>query len=172
VKSIFSTVVAILMLVSAKPAAAALAVGDRAPDFSARGAQGDTITVVNLSELLKKGPVVLFFFPSAFTESAECREFADNIDKFRATGVSVVGMSRDSVETLTHYSTAECGGKFPLASADEKTVNSFDVNDGAMFNTRTTYVVAPSGKIAFVRDEADAGGHVESALAFVLSMKR
>jgi thioredoxin-dependent peroxiredoxin len=164
---------AILSLVSASPATAALAVGDPAPDFSARGAQGSTIMTVVLSELLKKGPVVIYFIPSAFTGgTAESHEFAENIDKFRAAGASVVGMSRDSVDTLARYSTEECAGKFPMASASESIVNGFDVNDGAMFNTRTTYVIAPSGKIAFVHDDDDYGGHVKSALAFVQGMKQ
>lgn len=163
---------AILSLAVAKPAMAALAVGGSAPHFSAPGAQGGTITTVDLSELLGKGPVVLFFFPSAFTDGPECREFAENIDKFRAAGASVVGMSRDSVDTLARFSAEECAGKFPIASAEESLVNGFDVNDGAMFNTRTTYVIAPSGRIVFVHDGEDYGGHVKSALAFVQGMKK
>ncbi len=127
---------------------------------------------IALSELLKKGPVVLYFFPSAFTDPAESREFADNIDKFRAAGASVVGVSRDSVATLARFSTEQCAGKFPMASADESIVDAFDVNDGAMFNTRTTFVIAPTGKIVFVDDDADSGGHVKKALAFVQGMKK
>src|SRR5579862_2373113 len=119
-KSVVAAATAILSLVAASPAAAALAVGDPAPDFSTGGAQGDKIISVNLSELLKKGPVVIYFIPSAFTGGTEeSHEFADNIDKFRAAGASVVGMSRDSVDTLAHFSTQECAGKFPMASASE-----------------------------------------------------
>jgi peroxiredoxin Q/BCP len=171
-KSVLAAATAILSLVAASPAAAALAVGDTAPAFSARGAQGGTMITVALADLLKQGPVVLYFFPSAFTDAAESREFAENIDQFRAAGASLVGMSRDTVETLARYSTEECAGKFPMASASESIVNAFDVNDGAMFNTRTTYVIAPSGKIVFVHDDDDYSDHVKRALAFVEGMKK
>jgi peroxiredoxin len=80
-------------------------------------------------------------------------------------------MSRDSIETLARYSTQECAGKFPLASASESLVNAYDFNDGAMFNTRTTYVIDRAGKIVFVHDDDDYRDHVKRALAFVLGMK-
>lgn len=171
-KSVLTVAIATLSLVAARPAAASLAVGAPAPHFSARGVQGGTVLTVDLSELLQKGAVVLFFFPSAFTDGPECKAFAKNIEEFSAAGVSVVGVSRDGVDTLARFSNEECGGKFPLASADESLVNSFDVNDGATFNTRTTYVIAPSGRIVFVHDDNDYGSHVRSALAFVEGMKR
>ena len=169
-KLIPAVATAILSLAAADPAAAALAVGDPAPDFSARGAQAGAITNVDLSELLKQGPVVIYFFPSAYGNPAQSREFAEKFDRFSAAGASVVGISRDSLDTLARYSTEECDGKFPLVSADEKLVNAYDVNDGAMFNTRTTYVIAPSGHIAFVHDSNDTRGHVKNALAFVQAM--
>lgn len=163
-----------LALALTTTASAILVVGAQAPDFSARGTQGGTIMTVELSALLKKGPVVLYFFPSAFTDGsrAESHEFADNIDKFRAAGATVLGMSRDTVDTLGRFSTEECAGKFPMASADESILDGFDVNDGAMFNYRTTYVIAPSGKIAFVYDEDDYTNHVKKTLAFVQAMKK
>lgn len=161
-----------LSLVAATPAAAALAVGTAAPDFSTGGAEGGKETTVELAALLKSGPVVVYFFPSAFTESAQTREFAETVDQFRAAGATVVGMSRDSVETLVRFSTETAGGKFVVATADEALVNAFDVNDGAMFNTRTTYVIAQSGKIAFVHDNDDPHDHVKSALAFVQGIKK
>jgi peroxiredoxin len=171
-KSTVAAAVAILSLFAAQPAAAALAVGDTAPVFSASGAQGDTVMTVDLAALLAKGPVVLYFFPSAFTETGETREFAENIEAFRAAGASVLGMSRDTVDTLARFSSKEGAGKVTMASADERIVNAFDVNDGATFNTRTTYVIAPSGKIAFVNDDPDFSSHVKSALAFVQGMKK
>lgn len=169
-----STLVAatvVLSMALASPAAAALVVGAPAPDFSVGGAQGASATMIDLSELLAKGPVVIYFFPSAFTEGGVPREFAEAIDQFRAAGASVVAMSRDSLDTLVRFSAEQCAGKFPVGSADESLVNAFAVNDGAMFNTRTTYVIAPSGKIAFVHDEPDDRDHVRKALAFVSGMK-
>ena len=169
-KSALALATAIFCLAAANPAAATLAAGDPAPSFTTRGVLGSTAMTVDLALLLRQGPAVIFFFPSAFSETAECREFAENIDKFRAAGASVVGMSRDSVESLTRFSIEQCAGKIPVASADQALVDAFDVNDGAMFNTRTTYVIATSGKIAFVHDSEDSSGHVKSALAFVQAM--
>ena len=169
-KCIHLLATAILSLTCVDPAAAALAVGDPAPDFSARGAQAGTMADIDLSDLLEKGPVVLYFFPSAFSSPAQSREFADKFDSFSAAGASVLGISRDSLDALTRYSAEACDGKFPVVSADEALVNAYDVNDGAMFNTRTTYVIDSSGYIAFVHDNNDARGHVKKALAFVQAM--
>jgi peroxiredoxin Q/BCP len=172
-KPLFSTTTALLSLMLATPACANLAVGDQAPNFSAQGVQSETPMAVNLSELLKKGPVVLFFFPSVFVgnSAAECHDFANSIDKFRAAGATVVGMSRDSIDALGRFSTEECAGKFPMASADMDVVTGFDVNDSANFTTRTTYVINPSGKIAFADDGDVDNNHVQHALAFVQGMK-
>ncbi len=161
-----------LLLIFASPAFAALAVGDSAPNFSADAAMGKQTMILSLSDLRRNGVVVVFFIPSAFTDAPECRDFAEKHAQFRAVGVSVVGISRDSIETLARFSADECGGKFPMASADEALVNGFDVNDGAMFNTRTTYVITPEGKIAFVNDDPEFGSHAKAALAFVEAMKR
>lgn len=166
------TAAATLSIALASPAFGALTVGDRAPDFSAQGVEGDTPAALQLSELLERGPVVVFFLPYVFSGAsvAECREFADNIDAFRAAGATVLGMSRDPIGDLARFST-ECGAKFPMVSADLSTVTGFDVNDSANFATRTTYVVAASGEIAFVHDDDDQRGHVSSALAFVRAMR-
>lgn len=169
-KFINTLAAAILSTASVHPATAALAIGDPAPDFSVRGAQAGTIIDVDLSDLLEKGPVVVYFFPSAFSSPGQSREFAENMDSFSAAGVSVVGISRDSLDALARYSTEVCDGKFPVLSADEALVNAYDVNDGAMFNTRTTYVVAPSGQIVFVYDNDDTRGHVKRALEFIQAM--
>lgn len=170
-KSVLAAAAAILSLAAAEPALAALAVGDSAPLFTAQGAQGDKLVTVELAALLKQGPVVIYFFPSSFTESEGAKEFAANAEAFRAAGATVVGMSRDTVEALASFSAKVCGGKFPVASAEVALVDAFDVNDGAQFNTRTTYVIAPSGKIAFVNNKPEFNGHVKSALAFVQGMK-
>jgi peroxiredoxin Q/BCP len=172
-KHLLPTAATLLSMVFATSASAALAVGAPAPDFSAPGAQGGTAMTVALSELLKRGPVVIFFFPSVFTGGSdlESREFADTIDKFHAAGASVVGMSRDPLDALARFSTEECAGKFPMASAGSDIVAGFDVNDNSNFTTRTTYVIAPTGKIAFVHDDDDYRSHVKNTLAFVQGMK-
>ena len=81
-------------------------------------------------------------------------------------------MSRDSVDTLARFSSENCADKFPIACASESLVDAFEVNDGAMFNSRTTNVINPSGKIAFVDDDANYSGHAKSVLAFIEGMKR
>jgi peroxiredoxin Q/BCP len=173
-KSVAIATVVLLSLALALPAFAALAVGAQAPDFSVSGIQGSAVMTVNLSELLKKGPVVIFFFPSVFAggSAEESHEFADDIDKFRAAGATVVGSSRDPIDALTRFSTENCAGKFPMVSAELRIVTGYDVNDNANFATRTTYVIAPTGKIAFVLDEDDYSGHVKKTLAFVQGMQR
>lgn len=167
-------IVTALSLAIASPALAALNVNDLAPDFSAQGVQGDAPTPLHLSEMLKRGPVVIFLLPyiSSGASAAECREFADNIEAFKAAGATVVGMSRDPISDLGRFSAEQCAGKIPMASADLTIITGYNVNDNANFATRTTYVVAPSGDIAFVHDDDDRTAHVSSALAFVQSMKR
>lgn len=173
-KLMIRTAAAALILALASPAQAARGVGDHAPDFSVQGVLGDTPTPLHLADALKQGPVVIFFLPyvSSGASAAECREFADNIDAFRAAGATIIGMSRDPIGDLSRFSTEQCAGKIPMASADLAIVTGYDVNDSANFATRTTYVIAPSGEIVFVHDDDDRTGHVTSALAFVQGMRR
>lgn len=168
----FAYVTAVPLLLFATHAQAALSAGDRAPSFAVEAVENGSAKKVDLAALLQSGPVLIYFFPSAFTEDAETREFAANIAAFRAAGVTVLGMSRDSIASLTGLSTGAAQGRFALASADEALVNAFDVNDGAMFNTRTTYVILPSGRIGFVHTDDEARHHVRNALAFIAGMKK
>ncbi len=155
---------------------AALAVGAKAPEFTTRGALAGKTFTVTLSHQLKRGPVVLYFFPKAFTPgcSAEAREFAENIDKFKAAGATVIGMSADPVDDLVAFSTKECAGKFAVASAGPNIVSGYDValKMRPGMTDRTSYVVAPSGRIAFVHSEMSYAGHVKSTLAAVEAMKQ
>ena len=155
---------------------AALAVGAKAPEFTTRGALAGKTFTVTLSHQLKRGPVVLYFFPTAFTPgcSAEAREFAENIDKFKAAGATVIGMSADPVDDLVAFSTKECAGKFAVASAGPNIVSGYDValKMRPGMTDRTSYVIAPSGRIAFVHSEMSYAGHVKSTLAAVEAMKQ
>lgn len=158
------------------PAMAALAVGAKAPNFTTRGARAGKTFTLTLAHQLKRGPVVLYFFPKAFTPgcSAEAKEFAENIDKFKAAGATVIGMSTDPVDQLAEFSTKECAGKFPVASAGPAIVSGFDVALAMRpgLTDRTSYVIAPSGRIGFVHSEMNYRGHVQSTLAYVESLKR
>ncbi|MGA1807651.1 peroxiredoxin [Sphingobium sp. WW5] len=155
---------------------AALAVGAKAPEFTTRGALAGKTFTVTLSHQLRRGPVVLYFFPKAFTPgcSAEAREFAENIDKFKAAGATVIGMSADPVDDLVAFSTKECAGKFAVASAGPNIVSGYDValKMRPGMTDRTSYVIAPSGRIAFVHSEMSYAGHVKSTLAAVEAMKQ
>lgn len=171
-KPVIVAAATLLTLSLAEPAAAALPVGATAPALSVPGAQGDKIIEVDLAALLKQGPVVIYFFPSAFIDGAESKAFADSLEQFRAAGATVLGSSKDTTEALAKLSTEVCGGKFPMAAADQGIIDSFDVNDGAQFVTRTTYVIAPSGMVAFVHEGEDIATHVRSALAFVQQLQK
>lgn len=163
-------------LLGSSGAMAALAIGAKAPDFTTRGAQAGKTFTLTLSHQLKRGPVVLYFFPKAFTPgcSAEAREFADNIDKFKAAGATVIGMSADPVDDLVAFSTKECAGKFAVASAGPGIVSGYDValKMRPGMTDRTSFVIAPSGRIAFVHSEMNYAEHVKTTLAAVQAMKQ
>lgn len=156
-------------------ATAALSAGAKAPDFTTRGARAGKTFTLTLSHQLKHGPVVLYFFPKAFTPgcSAEAREFATHIDDFRKAGATVIGMSADPVDDLVAFSTKECAGKFAVASAGPDIIAGYDValKMAPGMTDRTSYVIAPNGRIVFVHSEMNYTGHVKSTLAAVQSMK-
>ena len=156
-------------------AMAALAVGAKAPDFTTRGALAGKAFTLTLSHQLKRGPVVLYFFPKAFTPgcSAEAREFAEHIDDFKKAGATVIGMSTDTVDDLVAFSTKECAGKFAVASAGPAIVTGYDValKMRPSITDRTSYVIAPTGRIAFVHSEMNYSGHVKGTLAAVQAMR-
>ncbi len=169
------------------PAMAALKAGDQAPTFTTQASLAGKAFSYSLKDALAKGPVVVYFYPSAYTGGCniQAHTFAVNIDKFKAAGASVIGVSLDSIQRLNDFSAdpAYCAGKFPTASdADGNIAKSFDlaVRQGPPgfkdsrgveidhgFTERTTFIVTPDGKIA-----ASIGGiapdkNVEQALEAV-----
>ncbi|WP_150291207.1 peroxiredoxin [Sphingobium estronivorans] len=171
-----SLVTALALTGPGSGAMAALAVGAKAPDFTTRGALAGKTFTLTLSHQLKRGPVVLYFFPKAFTPgcSAEAREFAEHIEDFKKAGATVIGMSADPVDDLVAFSTKECAGKFAVASAGSTIVSGYDValKMRPGMTDRTSYVIAPSGRIAFVHSEMSYAGHVKSTLAAVQAMQQ
>ncbi|GGB26705.1 peroxiredoxin [Sphingomonas metalli] len=162
----------------AVPATAALAPGARAPDFATRGAVAGKVIAVKLSEQLKKGPVVLYFFPAAFTGgcNAEAHAFAEAIPQFQAAGATVIGMSADDVETLSRFSAEKCAGKFAVASAGPAVVKGYDVAlgkevAGRAVTKRTSYVIDRNGRMVFVHDDMNPAEHVSQTLAAVQKLK-
>ncbi len=165
-------VVAWLMLLGclSLPARAALDVGDAAPDFSVPAALGGKVFQYRLSEQLAKGPVVLYFFPAAFSDgcSIEAHQFAEAIDRFKALGASVIGVSGDDIELITRFSVQACQGRFPVAADESKAV--IKAYDAAMrtrpdFANRVSYVIAPGGKVAYSYLSLNPNKHVENTLA-------
>jgi len=169
----------LLAALLATPATAALAPGAKAPDFTTRGAIAGKVFAVHLKQQLKRGPVVLYFFPAAFTSgcNAEARAFADKVDDFRRAGATVIGMSADPVETLQKFSSAECAGRFAVASAGPAVIAGYDVAlgrpvQGRAVTKRTSYVIARDGRVAFVHDDMNPAEHVAQTLAAVQALPR
>lgn len=161
-------------LVLPRAAMSSLPVGAKAPDFTTRGALGGHLFTLTLSHQLKKGPVVLYFFPAAYTPgcTAEAHEFAEASAQFRAAGATVIGLSADPVDKLARFSVEECRSKFAVASAGPAIIKAFDVAlpVGGLSN-RTSYVIAPTGRIAYVHSAMSYKDHVRNTLAAVRAMK-
>ena len=165
--------------VAASPSFAALKPGDAAPDFTAKAAVGGEEFSVSLANELKKGPVVLYFFPKAFTTgcTAEAHEFAEAAASFTAAGATLIGMSADNIDTLHKFSTQECSAKFPVAAdPDLKVIKSYDtvltLQSGATVADRVSYVIAPDGKIAYSYASRDPDKHVANTLAEVMKLQK
>jgi len=161
---------AVLASTLASSAWAALDVGEKAPDFSAPAALDGKEFKFSLAESLAKGPVVLYFFPAAFTAgcSAEAHEFAEAIDKFGALGATVIGVSTDDIATQVKFSTQACQGKFPVASDSAKTViKSYDAAMMIMpdYANRVSYVIAPDKSIVYNYQSLNPSKHVQNTLA-------
>ncbi len=160
---------------AASPAAAALKVGDRAPDFTTLGAVGGKPFKLNLADQLKHGPVVLYFFPKAFTSgcTAEAHAFSDSIADFKKAGARVIGLSGDNLTTLKDFSVKECRNAFPVATATAATQKAYDVAWSAHpgITTRTSYVIDRKGRIVMVHDDLDFSQHVAKSLAAVKALK-
>ncbi|MDQ2776084.1 MAG: peroxiredoxin [Acidobacteriota bacterium] len=173
------------------PVLAALKVGDKAPDFSARASLAGKEFNFSLEDALKNGPVVVYFYPSAYTKGCdlEAHTFAQDKDKFEAAGATIIGVSADSIGRLDAFSADPdyCAGKFPVASdEDGKIAASYDLTAnssksgmkdvrgaeiGHEFIERVTFVVGKDHKIIATfsskDDKLSPDQHVERALAIV-----
>jgi peroxiredoxin Q/BCP len=184
-------VAALLTTVCALPAVAALKRGDKAPDFSTKASLGGKEFEFSLQAALQKGPVVVYFYPSAFTGGCnmEAHAFAENKEKFDAVHASIIGVSSDSIERLNSFSSDPqyCAGKIPVASdPGGKIAASYDLKQGAAkpgmkdtrgvdidhaFTERTTFIVMPDRTIAATLssndDKISPVEHVDKSLALV-----
>lgn len=156
--------------IAAPAAMAALKQGAKATDFTTQAVLGGKPFTFHLAEALKKGPVVLYFYPKAFTSGCtiEANQFAEATEEFNAMGATVIGISADDIETLKKFSVEECRNKFAVAVGSKKVIKAYDANLPVMGGSnRTTYIIAPGGKIIWSHSSLNVKGHVPGALAGV-----
>lgn len=155
---------------------AALPVGSKAPDFVTNGALAGKPFQVHLKEELKKGPVVLYFYPKAFTKGCtlEAHAFSEATSDFRKAGAQVIGMSADDIATLKRFSVEACRNAFPVATATPATIKAYDVvlKQKPELTDRTSYVIDRSGKIVMVHSDLDWSQHVAKTLAAVKALPK
>jgi len=151
------------------PAYAALDIGSIAPNFVTQASIGGKVFTYSLADALNKGPVVLYFYPAAFTKGCtiEAHDFADAIEKYHALGATVIGVSHDDIEKLNKFSVSECRSKFPVASdADQSIMKSYDaiLSSKPEYANRTSYVITPDGEIIYSYTDLQPDKHVENTL--------
>jgi peroxiredoxin len=153
------------------PAFAALPVGASAPKFTADGYQAGAPIKFDLAAALKKGPVVLYFFPAAHTNGCniEAHLFADAIDRFKAQGATVIGVTAGNLDQLADFSkeTEHCSGKFPVAADPNALIaKSYDASLALRpgWSDRTSYVIAPDDKIILAFSDLKPDDHVAKTL--------
>jgi thioredoxin-dependent peroxiredoxin len=154
----------------AVPALAALKPGATALDFTTQAVLGGTPFTFTLSKALARGPVVLFFYPKAFSSgcTVEAHEFAEATDDFNRLGASVIGISADNIGTLTKFSVEACRNKFAVAVGSKAVIKAYDAKFPLMgISNRTSYVIAPGGKIIFTYSALGVKGHVSGAMKAV-----
>ncbi len=178
---------ALVCSVTALSAAAALKEGDKAPSFQLQASQAGKEFTYSLQEALKKGPVVVYFYPAAFTGGCniQAHSFAESADKFAAAGASIVGVSLDKIGQLNEFSAdlLYCAGKIPVASdAEGRTARAYNLDvketPSGRKNTRgqeidhdrterTTFIVTPDGKVASAIGGVEPDANVQKALEAV-----
>jgi peroxiredoxin len=148
---------------------AELAAGARAPDFTTQASLGGKVFTFSLAEALGRGPVVLYFYPAAFTRGCtiEAHDFAEAVDKYRALGATVIGVSHDDIEKLSRFSVSECRSKFAVAAdPDQNIMKAYDavLPGRPNYANRTSYVISPAGEIIYSYTDLDPGRHVVNTL--------
>jgi peroxiredoxin len=181
-KRLFATAAGVAVLTAAalaSPAFADLKPGTKAPDFTAQAYLAGEPFTFKLSDALKKGPVVVYFFPSAHTKGCnlEAHLFSEAIDQFKAQGASVIGVTAGKTAELAEFSkeTEYCGGKFPVAADPGAVIaKQYDtklqlagVTIPGDLSGRTSYVIAPDGKVVSAYSKLDPSDHVNQTLTAV-----
>jgi peroxiredoxin len=166
---------AALALTAAAPSEAALAVGAKAPDFAIDASVGGKLFRFSLADTLKKGPVVLYFYPAAFTSgcTVEAHDFAEATAKYAELGATVIGVSNDKIDTVQRFSVEECRSKFAVgADPDRRVIKAYDAGLPMLGNAnRTSYVIAPDASIVYEFTSLSPDKHVPNTLAALKAWK-
>lgn len=153
-------------------ASAALAIGDRAPEFTIDAALGGKPFKFALADALTRGPVVLYFFPKAFTSGCtiEAHAFAEATPRFNALGATVIGVSNDNADTIKRFSVEACRSQFAVAAdPDSKVIRAYDAKLMLMpgMADRISYVIDRRGRVAYSYSSLNPDGHVANTLKAV-----
>ena len=176
---VFAAMSALALSAAAPAAMAELKPGAKAPDFSAPAYLAGQPFTYKLSDALKKGPVVVYFFPAAHTKGCniEAHLFSEAIDQFKAEKATVIGVTAGNTDQLADFSkeTEHCGGKFPVASdPGAKIAKEYDaiLAQKPDWSNRTSYVINRNGEVADVYSALDPSDHVNKTLAAVKALKK
>jgi len=166
----------LLACIAAVPAQAALTVGAKAPDFDVKAALAGKEFDFSLNAALKKGPVVLYFFPAAFTPgcTVEAHDFAEATDKFAALGAMVIGVTSGNADRVTEFSSVECRNKFAVAAdPDQKVIKAYDavLTKAPQYSDRTSYVIAPDHTVLMTYTDLNPDKHVDMTMDAVKKWK-
>jgi len=150
---------------------AALPVGATAPDFQLQAALAGKPSDFSLAQALRKGPVVLYFFPAAFTAgcTVEAHEFAEATDTFKQLGATVIGVTAGNIDRVAEFSKLECRDKFAVAADPGAKIAGeyqaqFQTKDGHTLSSRTSFVIAPGGKILASYTDPNPDLHIQKAM--------
>lgn len=153
---------------------AALKQGAKAPDFTLNAAQGGKEFSLSLKQTLRNGPVVLYFFPAAFTPgcTVEAHLFAEANSRFNQLGARVIGVTAGNIHRVAEFSRSECRDKFAVAAdPGAKVAATYDATmqrpDGTTLSSRTSYVIAPNGTILLSYTDSKPQAHIEQTMAAV-----
>lgn len=186
-KRILSAAAALAFASFPLTAQAQLAKGAKAPQFATQIALAGKPGKFDLKSALRKGPVVLYFYPKAFTQGCtlEAHAFAEATDEFKAAGATVIGMSNDDLATLQRFSTEHCRDKFAVGVATPRIIEQYDValklppeyakrasGLGGTASSRTSYVIGQDGRIKLAYSNLDYRDHVKQTLAAVKALRK
>jgi peroxiredoxin len=160
-----------VLALSGSGAFAALPAGAVAPDFQLPGALAGKALTFSLDMALQQGPVVLYFFPAAFTAGCtiEAHEFAEATDAFHKLGASVIGVTAGNVDRVAEFSKLECRDKFAVAAdrgaeVAKRYQTAVETKDGRALSDRTSFVIAPGGKILLSYTDPNPELHIRKAM--------